>query len=231
MYIRPATQQRFKKIQDRINIACQQANRDKKSIQLIAASKMKSAQDIRELYSLGQFHYGENYVSEAIEKQTKLSDLQLTWHYIGQIQSNKTKTIANAFDWVHGVDRKKIATRLNDHALKRKTKLNVLIQVNLDNEPTKAGVLLDDVQDLAKEIVELSNLSLRGLMALPQPRSNLEEQRACLELLKKKLEQINRNLGINLDTISAGMSNDLEAAIMAGSTMIRVGTDLFGPRS
>ncbi len=217
-------------VQKRIHNACANVSRDKNSIQLIGASKTKSADLIRTFVSLGQTHFGENYLSEAIEKQANLTDLDITWHYIGQIQSNKTKLIASHFDWVHAVDRFKIAKRLNDQ-LDKDRPINILIQINLDNEPSKSGVKLNEALDLARQIQPLNQVRLRGLMALPKPQDNFQKQISCFIQLKNELDRINHTLNLELDTISAGMSNDLEAAIAAGSTMVRIGTDLFGTRT
>ncbi len=217
-------------VQNRIVAACEQADRDENSVQLIGASKTKPANMIRDFFDLGLTNFGENYLNEAIEKQKQLADLNITWHYIGQIQSNKTKLIANHFDWVHGVDRLKTAQRLNDQNSTEKS-LNILIQINLDNEASKAGIPLNEALSLSKHINKLPNISLRGFMALPKSRENFAEQKACLVKLKHLLDDINQDLDINLDTISAGMSNDLEAAICAGTTMVRVGSDLFGART
>jgi pyridoxal phosphate enzyme (YggS family) len=219
----------LKHVLERIRNACDNCNRNVNEVQLIGASKTKPASLIRDFYQLGQHHFGENYLSEAINKQTELSDINITWHYIGQIQSNKTKLLANHFDWVHGVDRLKIAQRLNDQNLQNK-KLNILIQINLDDESSKAGISIDKATHLAKEISQFKNLSLRGLMALPKKRNDPQEQQKTLEQLKTTIIEINTELNLSLDTISAGMSGDLEAAISAGSTMVRIGTDLFGAR-
>lgn len=222
--------QRLINVQQRITSACQQTQRQTSEIQLVGASKTKAAQAIREMFHLGQTHFGENYLNEAINKQSELTDLDITWHYIGQIQSNKTKLLAQHFDWIHGVDRLKIAQRLSEQNQTPKP-INVLIQVNLDQEDSKAGVHLNDIKKLAEEIAGLPNLTLRGLMALPKPRESFTEQYDCLVQLKNSLNDINHSLNLNLDTISAGMSNDLEAAIASGSTMVRIGTDLFGART
>lgn len=230
MNIKNEHQKQLKNIQHRITDACDKSRRDKQSVQLIGASKTKPANLIRSFFDLGLTNFGENYLNEAIEKQEELIDLDITWHYIGHVQSNKTKVIANHFDWVHGVDRLKIAQRLNDQNTTGKI-LNILIQLNLDNEKSKAGIPLKEALSLAKEINQLPNISFRGFMALPKPREHFDEQKECLMQLKDVLDEINQILGINLDTISAGMSNDLEAAIAAGTTMVRVGSDLFGARS
>lgn len=216
-------------VQQRINQACERFARKPNNVQLIGASKTKPAADIRTLYNLGLMHFGENYLNEAITKQASLKDLDISWHFIGQIQSNKTKLIAENFNWVHGVDRFKIAKRLNEQCPIDKT-LNLFLQINLDNETSKGGIAPEEAITLAKKLIELPNLSLRGLMALPQARNSFNEQKACFLTLKSLQTDINQALGIHMDSISAGMSNDLEAAIAAGSTMIRIGTDLFGAR-
>lgn len=230
MTIKNNYQEQFNNIQIRIANACEQARRNKHSVQLIGASKTKSADLIRHFFDAGLTNFGENYLSEAIEKKENLTDLDITWHYIGQIQSNKTRVIAQHFDWVHGVDRLKIAQRLNDQNLTKKP-LNILIQINLDDENTKAGVPLNEALSLTKKVNDLPNITLRGFMALPKPREHFSEQKACLMLLKDLIENTNKSLDINLDTISAGMSNDLEAAVAAGTTMVRIGSDLFGART
>ena len=224
------SKQKFNSVLSRIEQACIDCDRQFKEVQLLGVSKTKPASQIREFYELGQQHFGENYLSEALSKQEDLNDLKITWHYIGQIQSNKTRLIANHFDWVHAVDRIKIAKRLNDQNEQNK-KLNILIQINLDNEETKAGVSLDQAIDLIEKIIPLENLSLRGLMALPKQRDDQIAQQQCLAQLKTLLDHANSRFNLSLDTISAGMSGDLEAAISAGSTMVRVGTDLFGTRA
>ena len=216
-------------VQQRIYQACDSFARQPNTVQLIGASKTKPAADIRTLFNFGLKHFGENYLNEAITKQADLPDLEIIWHYIGQIQSNKTKLIAENFSWVHGIDRFKIARRLNEHCPPEKP-LNILLQINLDNETSKAGIVPEEAVTLAKQLIELPNLCLRGLMALPQPRNNFNEQKDCFLKLKSLHTSINQVLEIQMDTISAGMSNDLEAAIAAGSTMIRIGTDLFGAR-
>lgn len=224
-----SNQQKLNDVLKRIQDACENCNRSPNEVQLIAASKTKPATLLRRFFNIGQQHFGENYLSEALKKQAELTDLNIIWHYIGQIQSNKTKLLANHFDWIHGVDRLKIAQRLNDQNQQDK-KINILIQINLDNEASKAGIPINQTLKLAQQISVLERVSLRGFMALPKLRSDTQEQQACLEQLKSTLDTINAELGLSLDTISAGMSADLEAAIYAGSTMVRIGTDLFGAR-
>jgi len=217
-------------VQERINQACETFSRPRSEVQLIGASKTNPAAAIRTLCNHGLQHFGENYLNEATTKQAELTDLDIIWHYIGQIQSNKTKQIAQHFHWVHGVDRFKIAKRLSEQSHANKP-LNILLQINLDNETSKAGVCPEQTLTLAAQVSELPNLSLRGLMALPKARNCFTEQQACLTQLKVLQSHINQTLEIQMDSISAGMSNDLEAAIAAGSTMVRIGTDLFGART
>ena len=220
----------LKSVKNRISEACQTANRAQDSVQLIGASKTKPASMVRDFFNLGQTHFGENYLNEALTKQQELHDLDITWHYIGQIQSNKTKLIANHFDWVHGVDRYRVADRLNTQKDTKKP-LNILIQINVDEEDSKAGIGLNDAIDLTKMIAQLPNITLRGYMALPKAREDFIAQKNCLIQLSEALDAANQSLGLQMDTISAGMSNDLEAAVAAGTTMVRIGTDLFGART
>ena len=217
------------KIKHRIRAACEQFKRPEAEITLIGASKTKPAELIRNFHLAGLRNFGENYLNEALDKQKHVSDLAICWHYIGQIQSNKTRQIANHFQWVHSIDRLKIAERLNEQN-RQNFKLNILIQINLDDENSKAGININDAKELCQQISQLDKLRLRGFMALPKPRKDFIEQRDCLQQLSTLKDEMNTKLDLSLDTISAGMSNDLEAAIAAGSTMIRVGTDLFGRR-
>lgn len=223
-------------VQQRIHQAELQANRKPGSSLLIGASKTQNENTIREFHAIGLHHFGENYLNEALEKMTALHGLPIIWHYIGGIQSNKTKAIAENFDWVHTVDRLKIGERLSKHLKdyqqstgSNKT-LNVLVQVNLDGEQSKNGVAPNDVEALAKNLSTLPHIKLRGLMSIPKARDNYQDQLDCHLHLAALQKQLNEKLGLALDTLSAGMSGDLEAAIAAGSTMIRIGTDLFGKR-
>ena len=224
------------KLQQKIQVAETNSGREVGSSLLIGASKTQNDVIIRAFYHEGLQHFGENYLNEAVEKINTLSDLMITWHYIGGIQSNKTKAIAENFDWVHTVDRLKIGQRLNKHFgnycknAGSNRKLNVLLQVNLDDEPRKNGVAPENAEVLADELSKLEHLQLRGLMSIPKARDSYQEQVDCHKRLASLQEQLNQKLGLNLDTLSAGMSQDLEAAIAAGSTMIRIGTDLFGKR-
>ncbi len=216
------------KIKTRISNAAHQAGRDAKSIVLVGASKQQSVQRLTQLADAGLRDMGENYLQEALAKQTQLSNYKLNWHFIGQIQSNKTKLIAQHFDWVHGVDRIKIAQRLAQYANK---KLNLLVQVNIDQQHSKAGVCWQNTPALCAQISQLDGILLRGLMLLPAPRQDPAQQRKVFAQARELLSLTNQRYELNLDTLSMGMSNDFEAAILEGSTMVRVGTDLFGSRS
>lgn len=198
-------------------------------ITLLAVSKRHPASAIRELFAAGQHDFGENYVQEALEKQAQLADLEVVWHFIGPIQSNKTRDIANAFAWVHSVDRSKVAERLSSQRDPQLPALNVCVQVNLSAEDTKSGVALQEVEALCQAINTLPNLSLRGLMAIPAALETYEQQRACFAPLQREFERL-KALFPSLDTLSIGMSSDFEAAIAEGSTLVRIGTALFGAR-
>lgn len=213
-----------------IREAASACGRDPESIQLLAVSKTKPSSDIQMLHALGQRSFGENYVQEAVDKIHELQGLDIEWHYIGHIQSNKTKLIATEFDWVHTVDREKIASRLND--ARNGDPLNILIQVNVDLAETKSGVSPTDLKALAMAIWKLPHLKLRGLMSIPDPVSENDLQRAHQQL-KALFEEIKAGHPTPeiFDTLSMGMTNDLELAISEGSTMVRIGTALFGART
>jgi PLP dependent protein len=197
---------------------------------LLAVSKQQSSAAIRELVAAGQRDFGENYLQDALAKIESLADLNLTWHYIGQIQSNKTRPITEHFHWVHTVDRLKIAERLSEQRSQAMPPLNICIQVKLADEPGKGGVSPENTAALARAIARLPRVRLRGLMCIPPPREKFDEQlayfRQCAELLRSLNQQ-----GLALDTLSMGMSGDLEAAIAAGATQVRVGTAIFGERA
>lgn len=199
------------------------------SIQLIAVSKMQTANKIREAYGLGQTHFGENYLQEATAKQLMLTDCAITWHFIGPIQSNKTSAIATQFDWVHTIDRLKIAQRLDAACGSIDKKLNVCIQINVSEESSKSGIALTELPLLAQQIKQLPHLSLRGLMAIPAPTEDTALQHAQFRQVRLAAESLNQQ-GFALDTLSMGMSDDYEAAILEGANMIRLGTAVFGPR-
>lgn len=213
-------------ISARIASAAQAAGRDPASVQLLAVSKTKPASAIREIHAAGVCDFGENYLQEALTKQQALSDLPLIWHFIGPIQSNKTKAIAEHFDWVHSVDRLKIAQRLSEQRPVGLPPLNICLQVNVSGEDSKSGCTPADLPALAKAVAALPNLRLRGLMAIPEPT----DDRAAQEAAFATLRQLQEGLGLGLDTLSMGMSHDLEAAIAQGATWVRIGTALFGAR-
>ncbi|HEK1689977.1 hypothetical protein PpSQ1_08970 [Pseudomonas putida] len=211
----------------RIDSAAKAAGRDPASLQLLAVSKTKPASAIRELHAAGVCDVGENYLQEALAKQEDLRDLPLIWHFIGPIQSNKTKAIAEHFDWVHSVDRLKIAQRLSEQRPPDLPPLNICLQVNVSGEDSKSGCAPEDLPALANAVAALPNLRLRGLMAIPEPSEDRAEQEAAFASLR----QLQEDLNLGLDTLSMGMSHDLEAAIAQGATWVRIGTALFGARS
>ena len=214
-------------ISARIASAAQAAGRDPASVQLLAVSKTKPASAIREIHAAGVRDVGENYLQEALTKQQALSDLPLIWHFIGPIQSNKTKAIAEHFDWVHSVDRLKIAQRLSEQRPQGLPPLNICLQVNVSGEDSKSGCAAADLPALAQAVAALPNLRLRGLMAIPEPSEDRAEQEAAFATLR----QLQDSLNLGLDTLSMGMSHDLEAAIAQGATWVRIGTALFGARN
>ncbi|MDG4812664.1 YggS family pyridoxal phosphate-dependent enzyme [Hydrogenovibrio sp. 3SP14C1] len=221
--------QRYQDVQKRIDSAMQSANRTD-PIQLLAVSKTKPIEDIIALANIGQQAFGENYVQEALDKIEQRPDLE--WHFIGPIQSNKTKPIAENFQWVHSVDRYKIARRLSEQRPESLPPLNILLEVNISNEPSKAGFSPNDVLDIAKEIIKLPSISLRGLMAIPAKAQTHEEQKQPFQQMKALLESLQKAFPEEaIDTLSMGMSADLEAAIEEGATIVRIGTDIFGART
>ncbi len=199
-------------------------------ITLVAVSKTKPASMIREAFLAGQTDFGENYLQECLTKQTDLSDLDITWHFIGPIQSNKTQLIAQHFSWVHSVDRLKIAKRLNDARPAALPPLQVCIQLNSSNETTKSGILIDELEALASAFSTFERLRLRGLMAIPAPTKNIETQHAQFKMVKAAYDGL-VSKGYDLDTLSMGMSNDYEAAIKNGANMVRIGSKIFGLRT
>jgi len=217
------------KLKSRIRNASQNCGRDPGAITLLAVSKTKPAEAVREAAAAGLSDVGENYLQEALDKMASLSDLDLTWHFIGPLQSNKTRPVAEHFDWVHSVDRLKIARRLSEQRPASLPPLNLCLQVNISGEESKAGVSLEELPDLAAEVAGLPGIRLRGLMAIPAPSDSPAEQRRPFAALRGALEALQAEL-TGLDTLSMGMSADLEAAIAEGATMVRVGTDIFGPR-
>lgn len=203
--------------------------RDPDSVQLLAVSKTRSADELRQAIEAGLRAFGENYLQEALDKVAALQDQEIEWHFIGPIQSNKTRPIAEHFDWVHSVDRAKVARRLSEQRPPHLPPLNICLQVNISEEPSKSGCLPQEVPTLAREIAVLPNLRLRGLMAIPAASDDPLEQRRPLAALRQLLEQLQSEHPA-LDTLSMGMSNDMEAAIREGATIVRIGTALFGPR-
>lgn len=213
-------------VSSRIQAAVTAANRAENSVQLLAVSKTKPAQALREAYAAGLRDFGENYLQEALGKQLELADLPLIWHFIGPIQSNKTRAIAEHFDWVHSVDRLKIAQRLSEQRPAELPPLNICIQVNVSGEESKSGCTPADLPALAEAINALPRLKLRGLMAIPEPTEDRAEQDAAFAAVQK----LQASLDLPLDTLSMGMSHDLESAIAQGATWVRIGTALFGAR-
>jgi pyridoxal phosphate enzyme (YggS family) len=220
---------RLAQTQTRIASAAISAGRRAESVGLVAISKGQPASAIRELAALGQRDFGENYLQEALPKMQSLADLPLTWHFTGQIQSNKTRPIAEHFAWVHTLDRERIATRLNEQRSAHVSPINVCLQVRLADEEGKGGVTPDELTALATHVRALPRLRLRGLMALPPPCESFDEQKAFFDQLARLRQELN-GLGFQLDTLSMGMSGDLEAAVAAGATLVRIGTALFGER-
>lgn len=214
------------KVRARIREAAQASERDFSAIGLLAVSKTKPAAAIREAHACGVVDFGENYLQEALAKQQELADLPLTWHFIGPIQSNKTKPIAEHFHWVHSVDRLKIAERLSAQRPTHLPPLNICLQVNVSGEASKSGCAPEELPALAAAVAALPNLHLRGLMAIPEPTEDRAQQHAAFA----RLQQLSHSLNLPLDTLSMGMSHDLEAAIAEGATWVRIGTALFGAR-
>ena len=215
-----------------IHATAAQVGRDPSEIQLLAVSKGQPADALRTCYLGGQRHFGENYLQEALDKQLSLLDLtDICWHFIGPIQTNKTRKIAEQFDWVHSVDRSRVAERLSAQRPAGREPLNICIQVNIDDEKSKAGVHPSELEALARTIMTLPNLRLRGLMAIPRHLDDSEEQRQPFAMLVKLFRELQHSTHLpTLDTLSMGMSNDLQAAIAEGATMVRIGTAVFGPR-
>jgi pyridoxal phosphate enzyme (YggS family) len=221
----------LEEVRQRIAKAAADASRDASSVTLLAVSKTFPAEDVRAAFNAGQRAFGENYVQEAVAKIAGLADLrsEIEWHFIGPLQSNKTKVVSENFDWVHSVDRLKIAERLNEQRPDGSPRLNVCLQINVSGEDSKSGIAPDDALALAHQIAALPRLHLRGLMAIPEPAATLDEQRAPHRRLREIMDTLRAN-GLELDTLSMGMSADIEAAILEGATMVRIGTAIFGAR-
>ena len=219
----------LQKVRARIKSIAEKAGRQPEAITLLAASKTNPAESLREAFAAGQTIFGENYLQEALVKIEALSDLPIEWHFIGPIQSNKTKRIAENFAWVHSVDRKKIADRLSKDRPESLPPLQVCLQVNVSGEDSKSGVAPGEVFDLAAHIVNLPRLKLRGVMAIPELTKATALQRGQFRMLREPYDQLKQE-GYDLDTISMGMSEDLDIAIEEGATTVRIGTAIFGPR-
>lgn len=217
-------------VESQIVAAATRAGRDPGSVRLLAVSKTFGADAVEEAYAAGQRAFGENYLQEALDKIAALAGRGIEWHFIGPIQSNKTRPVAAHFDWVHTVDRLKIAQRLSEQRPHDLPPLNICLQVNVSGEATKSGCAPDELADLAHACAALPNLRLRGLMAIPEPETDYDKQRAPLARLRALYEQLNAQ-GYGLDTLSMGMSADLAAAVAEGATIVRVGSAIFGART
>ena len=218
-------------ISQQIQQYCHQANRPEQSVKLLAVSKTKPISAIAEAIEAGQRAFGENYVQEGIEKiQHFANNDTLEWHFIGLLQSNKTRVVAEHFDWVQTIDRLKIAQRLNEQRPEHLPELNVLIQINISDEASKSGISAKEMLELATQISQLSRLKLRGLMAIPKPESEPEQQKIALAQMNELFLQLQSKFE-GIDTLSLGMSDYMQSAIECGSTMVRIGTAIFGARS
>ncbi len=226
-------QQNVLRIQHRIEAACQQAGRASNAVRLLAVSKTKSVAEISTAFEAGQNAFGENYVQEGVDKiqYFQAQGLQLEWHFIGPLQSNKTRLVAEHFDWMQTLERAKIADRLNEQRPADKAPLNVLIQINISDEETKSGISPHEMLNLAKHIENLPHLRLRGLMAIPAPTENIAEQESAFKKMAALFEQLKQAFPAQpIDTLSMGMTDDMPSAIKCGSTMVRIGTAIFGAR-
>ena len=216
-------------VRKRIELACQAVGRASDTVKLLAVSKTMPAQAVREAHAAGQLAFGENYIQEGVDKIAALADLPLEWHCIGPIQSNKTKLVAENFAWVHSIDRLKIAERLSAQRPAHLPPLQVCLQVNVDGGSNKSGVAPEDLLALAQAVAKLPHLQLRGIMTIPEPAETEAEARAVHQQAKGLFDHL-KTAGLTLDTLSMGMTADLEAAIAEGSTCVRVGTAIFGAR-
>lgn len=217
-------------VRARIDAAARQYGRDPAAISLLAVSKTWPAAAVEEAARAGQRQFGENYVQEGVAKTQALNALKLEWHFIGPLQSNKTRAVAESFAWVHSVDRLKIAQRLAEQRPAHLPPLQLCLQINVSEEASKSGVALAEAPALAKAIAELPRVCLRGLMAIPEPTDDFAAQRQAFRRLREAFDDL-RHDGLMLDTLSMGMSHDLEAAVAEGATMVRVGTAIFGERN
>ena len=225
----PSIADNIARVRAQIEAACQAAGRESSSVHLLAVSKTWGADAVRQAHAAGQTAFGENYIQEAVDKITALRDLPLEWHCIGPIQSNKTRLVAEHFDWVHSVDRLKIAQRLSEQRPEHLPPLQVCIQVNVDGGDNKSGVSPEELPALAQAVNALPRMRLRGIMTIPEP-AETEAQMRAVHAQAKALYEALRQQGLPLDTLSMGMSADMAAAIAEGSTLVRVGTAIFGQR-
>lgn len=222
---------RISVVRDRVAKAAIDADRDTASVSLLVVSKTKPVSDIESAYNAGQRLFGENYVQEGVEKIQALEHLaDIEWHFIGPLQSNKTRLVAEHFDWMQSIEREKIARRLHEQRPDNMPDLQILLQVNLDNESTKAGVTLANVQELAEQVSRFDRLTLRGLMAIPKADATEQQQAESYQALYTVFQELKEKYP-TIDTLSLGMTNDLEAAVKHGSTMVRIGTAIFGERN
>lgn len=221
--------QQLRAVEDRIARACEAAGRPRSAVRLLAVSKTRSSKDIRTRFDLDLHAFGENYSDEAVAKQAELSDLPIEWHFIGPVQSNKTRALVEHFDWVQSVDREKIVRRLADQRDPGRPPLNVLLQINIDREPQKAGCLPEELDALADAVRARPELKLRGLMTIPAADHDAGGRARSFGTMSEWFDRLAHRID-GVDTLSMGMTDDLEAAIAAGSTMVRIGTALFGPR-
>ncbi|ROJ30173.1 YggS family pyridoxal phosphate-dependent enzyme [Morganella morganii] len=218
-------------IRERITAAAQKCGRDPHTVTLLAVSKTKPVSALEEAIAAGQTRFGENYVQEGVEKIQYLSANQnLEWHFIGPLQSNKSRLVAEHFDWCHTIDRLKIAQRLSDQRPADKAPLNVLIQINISDENSKSGITLAELPALAEQVAALPNVCLRGLMAIPAPETDPERQSAVFRQMETAFRELQEKYP-QADTLSMGMTDDMDAAITCGSTMVRIGTAIFGARN
>ncbi len=220
---------RLNNVRQQIRQAEADFNRPSGTVELLAVSKTKPASAIALAYQAGQRHFGENYCQEALAKQQQLGAYAICWHFIGPLQSNKTKLIAQHFDWVHSVENIKIAKRLSEQRPDCLPPLNLCLQVNISDEPSKSGMALSELGEVCRQVMELPRLKLRGVMAIPAPEQDFAKQRLPYRRLYDAVQQIGEG-GAALDTFSFGMSDDLQAAIAEGSTLVRIGTAIFGSR-
>ena len=222
-------EQKISKIKHDIKNAEKEFNRKKNSVMLLAVSKTQSTQNILEAYEAGQRDFGENYIQESVEKIKELKNFDITWHFIGKIQSNKAKYIAENYDWIHSIDKISTLRKINNYRKENQKKLNVCVQVNIDSEETKSGILVNEVEKFIKEASEFNKLKIRGLMAIPKYQPDFSNQYKTFAKIKDLFDSLIKR-SYELDTLSIGMSSDYNAAIAAGSTIVRIGTSIFGER-